>query len=638
MEIRPIVLGTAGHIDHGKSTLVRALTGVDPDRLKEEKERGLTIDLGFAPLQLSDGRTVGVVDVPGHERFVKNMVAGASGIDFVMLVVAADDGVMPQTREHLAIMQLLGVRHGLVALTKVDTVEEGLVDLAEEDVRETLRWTFLEEAPLVRVSAPKDLGLDALRAAIEAVANAIEPRSADRGVFRMPIQRVFSKQGFGTVVTGIPVSGRCKLGDVLEIQPSGARGKVRSLQAYRETTDAIRAGHSSAINLSDIDHREVHRGAVVATPGLFRPATLLGARIEALPGLARPIENRTRVRVHTGTAEALGEVVLLDTPQLEPGGTALAQLRFEDPVVVAPGDRFVFRLETPVITLGGGVVLEESRWRLKRFKSFVVDELVRQEQSLESLRDHLRVTLERAAGFVTVAELVQAAKQPVAVIREALRSLQTDEQVTPDASGDRWLAACHLARAAARIESAATEFFTEAPHLSQVEALELRRRTELEPGLFQAALAACVSAGTLVAEAGGRVRVAGRDARLAEGDRDLARRLAELLRGAGLQPPSPDELASSLAIPVPRLRTLLAALVDAGEVVRVGGDLFASAAEMERARAEVVANCERNGELDIPQLRDALGTSRKFLIPILEWFDARGVTLRQGPRRVLRRR
>ncbi len=266
MEIQPIVIGTAGHIDHGKSTLVQALTGTDPDRWREEKERGMTIDLGFANMTLADGRRVGIVDVPGHERFIRNMVAGASGIDLVVLVVAADDGVMPQTREHLAIMGLLGVELGFVALTKIDLVDADMVDLAEEDVRETLAGTFLEDAPILRVSAITGEGLEELRTRVLEMAAEVPPRS-EEGVFRMPIQRVFSARGFGTVVTGIPVTGRVATGDTLEVLPGGYKGKVRGIQAYHEKTDTARAGHSTALNLADVDHRRVRRGDVVVTPG-----------------------------------------------------------------------------------------------------------------------------------------------------------------------------------------------------------------------------------------------------------------------------------------------------------------------------------------------------------------------------------
>ncbi|NOT32346.1 MAG: selenocysteine-specific translation elongation factor, partial [Planctomycetes bacterium] len=273
MEIQPIVIGTAGHIDHGKSTLVKALTGIDPDRLKEEQERGMTIDLGFARFDLPDGRRVGMVDVPGHERFIKNMVAGATGIDLVVLVVAADDGVMPQTREHLAIMQILGVARGLIALTKIDMVEPGLVELAAEDVLAAVRGTFLEGAPILPLSAHTGAGLEAFKQELFRLALATRPRS-DEGVFRMPVQRVFSAKGFGTVLTGIPVSGTVALGDVLEVLPSGKRGKVRGIQAYQEAATRARAGHSTAINLADVSVEDVTRGNVLATPGFFRPTRM----------------------------------------------------------------------------------------------------------------------------------------------------------------------------------------------------------------------------------------------------------------------------------------------------------------------------------------------------------------------------
>ena len=338
MEIQPIVIGTAGHIDHGKSTLVKVLTGIDPDRLKEEQERGMTIDLGFARFRLPDGRRVGMVDVPGHERFIKNMVAGATGIDLVILVVAANDGVMPQTREHLSIMQLLGVGRGLVALTKIDMVEAGLVELALEDVRATIQGTFLEGAPILPLSSITGEGLEEFKQVLFRLASETPPRS-DAGVFRLPVQRVFSAKGFGTVVTGIPVSGSVALGDVLEVLPRGLRGKVRGLQAYQESTERARAGHSTAINLADVDQHEVTRGNVLATPGFFRPTRMVAASLDALALLDKPVEDRTAIRLHTGTAEALGELVLLDCEELEPGGSALVQLRLEEPVVCAPGVR-----------------------------------------------------------------------------------------------------------------------------------------------------------------------------------------------------------------------------------------------------------------------------------------------------------
>jgi selenocysteine-specific elongation factor len=637
MEIQPIVIGTAGHIDHGKSSLVRALTGVDPDRLKEEKARGLTIDLGFAPLELPDGRLVGIVDVPGHERFIRNMVAGASGIDLVVLVVAADDGVMPQTREHLSIMGLLGVRRGLLVLNKCDLVDPEMAELAEEDVREAVAGTFLEDAPLFRLSATTGEGVEAFREALFAAAAAVEPRSAE-GVFRMPVQRVFSSRGFGTVVTGIPVSGAVGVGDTLEVLPGGQRGKVRGLQAYKQKTDRARAGHSTAINLSDIARDEVRRGQVVATPGYFRAVRMVGARLSALADLDRPVENRMRVRLHTGTAEVLGEVVLLDAPELAPGETGLVQLRLEEPVVCAPGDPFVLRLASPLLTLGGGRILEESRYRLKRFKAFVLDELGRQEQSLESPLELLEVVLARA-GAVLQAEgdLAVAIKQPQAEARELLAELASRGSAVRDERTGRWLHVDALEEGLARLVEAVRAWFEDHPLRQRLEAREVRAGLGLEQALFAFLLEEGATRGELVLHPGGRLSLAGREVELDEATRERVERLEATLEAAAFQPPDLGELAAALGSPVEALRPLLEMLVDAGRVVPLGSDLFLSEARAASAREAVRANCERHGHLEIPELRDALGTSRKFLIPLLERFDLEGLTLRQGGHRVLKR-
>lgn len=632
MEIQPIVIGTAGHIDHGKSSLVHALSGIDPDRLKEEKARGLTIDLGFAPLRLDDGRVVGMVDVPGHERFIKNMVAGASGIDLVVLVVAADDGVMPQTREHLAIMSLLGVQRGLVALTKIDIVDSEMVELAAEDVRETVADTFLEGAPIFPLSSKTGEGLDEFKRALFAMAAETTPRSCE-GVFRMPVQRVFSAKGFGTIVTGIPVAGRARVGDVLEILPKGQKGKLRGIQAYKESVDEGRAGHSTALNIADVAHHEVERGMVVATPGFFRAARMVGARLGVLRDLDRPVTDRMRVRLHTGTAEVVGELVLLDSEQLDPGESGLVQLRLDEPVVCAPGDPFIVRLASPLITLGGGSILEESRYRLKRFKDFVLDELSKQEQSLRSIRDLLDVGLSRAGvALVTTEDLARLVKRPRPEVEAELAELVAAELVVQPEAG-KWMHRSALDEAVDRLRGTAVQWFGANPHRARMDVRELRSATKLEGKLFDLVLEQCAERGELRSEVGGKVELVGHEPALDEGRSELLETLRRLYRDAAFQPPERAELPGGAAA-----EALLELLIDRGELVHVGGGLVFDAQALERARAEVVANCERNDELDIPQLRDALGTTRKFLIPLLEHFDAMGVTARQGGHRVLRRR
>ena len=637
MEIQPIVIGTAGHIDHGKSTLVRALTGVDPDRLKEERERGMTIDLGFAPLELDDGRTVGIVDVPGHERFIRNMAAGASGIDLVVLVVAADDGVMPQTREHLQIMELLGVERGMVALTKIDMVDEELVELAEEDVRDCLHGTFLEDAPLFRLSAVSGEGLDEFRRALLAAASAIEPRSAE-GVFRMPVQRVFSKQGFGTIVTGIPVRGAASIGDSLELLPAGVRGKVRGLNAYLQKTDRIRCGHSSAINFSDVDRAVVKRGDVVATPNFFSPQRMVAARLTALPDAGRTITNRMPIRLHTGTADPPGEVILLDRDEIGPGESGLVQLRLSVPVVCAPGDRFVLRLLSPVVTLGGGTILEESRYRLKRHKGFVLEELARQEASLDSALGLLESVLaRRGAHPASTEELAVSLKVPRPEVRGLLEDLQSEERVRA-VGADKWIHVDAFGSALMRLRAAFDAWFAAHPHRLVIDVLTLRRDTEIEPGFLNILLEAEEESGALARRPGGLVQPLGREVQLTPAAAAHCEGVLERLARSRFQPPATSELAADLGTDADALGPVFEHLVDSEQLVRVAPDLHLSAAAYGEAKTAVVENCEKHGHLEIPELRDRLGTTRKFLIPLLEHFDARGVTIRQGAHRVLKRR
>ncbi|MCC6405936.1 MAG: selenocysteine-specific translation elongation factor [Planctomycetes bacterium] len=636
--IAPIVIGTAGHIDHGKSSLVRALTGVDPDRLKEEQERGMTIDLGYAPLELPDGRTVGIIDVPGHERFVRNMVAGATGIDLVVLVVAADDGVMPQTREHLHIMQLLGVSRGFVALNKVDLVDAEMVEVAEDDVRSALKGTFLEGAPIVRVSATKGVGLDALKQELFRQASATEPRSAE-GVFRMPIQRVFSARGFGTVVTGVPMSGSVEVGALLEVQPGGFVGKVRGLQAYGASVGSARAGHRTAINLADVPHEKVARGSVVASPGFFVPLSMVAARLDVLADLGRPVTNRMKVRLHTGTADPAGEVVVLDQESLAPGASGLVQLRLEEPVVCAPGDPYILRLVSPAITLGGGVILEESKHRLKRFKGFVIEELARQEQSLDSPLELAESILARAgAQPLSLADVAKAIKREPEETKKLLETLATSKRVRSLGSSGKWMQVERLEAELSRVKAAVDAWFAANAHRQVMEVAELRRTSELEHDALGLLLDEEARRGGWALESGGFLRPKGRARSLDEKTRDSVERVHGALAKGGTQPPTPAELATALALKPTEVQRVLELLLDEGRVKRVEKDFFLALETVERVKASIVANCQKHGHLEIPTLRDELQTSRKFLIPLLEWFDTQGLTIRQGANRVLRKR
>jgi selenocysteine-specific elongation factor len=633
MQIQPVVIGTAGHIDHGKSTLVRTLTGIDPDRLPEEKARGLTIDLGFANLALPDGRRVGLVDVPGHERFIRNMVAGATGLDLVVLVVAADDGVMPQTREHLSIMQLLGIERGLVALTKIDAVDAELVELARADLEEFLAGTFLEGAPVFPLSCHTGEGFEAFRSELVRQALACEPRRAD-GVFRMPVQRVFSKPGFGTVCTGIPVGGVAKVGDVLEVLPAGKRAKVRSVQAYGETHDEARAGHSSALNLSDVTREDVVRGDVVATPGYFHAVRMVAARLTVLGSLERPVRDRTRVRLHTGTADPSGELVLLDAEELAPGASGLCQIRLDQPVVVGPGDRFVLRLLSPEITLGGGVLLEESRHRLKRNKAFVLDELARTESSLESPRELLATfLLRRHLEPADVDAAAAAVKRDHATTEELLGTLVESGTAVRTNKGSTYLHRANVDEGLARLGAAVESWFAANPQRLKAPLLEVRRLAALDADVFTFLLEIAAQNGTVVLQSGGELARPG-PVRRSDPESDAAH---ALLLEARFMPPPPAELGARLG-GEKRARTLLARLCDEGRAVRVSPEMFFAAECFEQAKAAVVENCRAHGHVELPALRERIDTTRKWLIPLLEHLDAIGVTMRQGAHRVLRGR
>ncbi len=636
--IVPIVIGTAGHIDHGKSTLVKALTDINPDRLKEEQERGMTIDLGFARMTLDDGRVVGIVDVPGHEKFIRNMVAGATGIDLVVLVVAADDGVMPQTREHLSIMQLLGVSRGFVALTKIDLVDAEMVELATEDVSDFLKGTFLEDAPIFPVSAETGAGMEALEAHLRRMASEIEPRPAT-GVFRMPIQRVFTVRGFGTVVTGIPVAGEIGPGDLLEIVPAGLRGKVRGIQAYGQSAERARAGHSTAINLSDVGHSEVQRGMVAAAPNFYAPIRMVGARLTALPSLARPITNRMSIRMHTGTADVSGELVLLDADELNPGETALVQLRMKEPTVCAPGDRFVLRLLSPAITLGGGVVLEESRYRLKRFKDFVLSELSHQEASLGSPLTLLESILaRRGMEACTALELSTAVKRPTQEIESYLGELIADGRVAAPGDSGRFLHVDRLAEALVSLRAVLEKWFAENPTRQLIDLRDLRTLVSFEPDFLSLLIAELTALGEVEALPGGRLKSLRHGSKLKPEQEALVQKLMACLEEKPFQPPARSDLPEALKVSGKVAYPILDYLVDSERVVHIGGDMYLAASAIDRAREAIVKSFERHGHLEIPDLRDELGTTRKFLIPLLEYFDAQGVTIRQGAHRVLKKR
>lgn len=633
-EIHPVMVGTAGHIDHGKSTLVKTLTGIDPDRWEEERVRGMTIDLGFAPMKMADGRLLGMVDVPGHERFVRNMVAGSTGLDLAILVVAADDAVMPQTREHLNIVHLLGVRGGIVALTKVDLVDDETLELATDEVRELLAGTCMADAEIVPICALTGQGMESFKQKLEALAAAVPPRRAE-GPFRMPIQRVFTLKGIGTVVTGIPVSGSVAVGDVLELLPQGRRSKVRSVQAFGGEVQRAVAGHSTALNLPDAKAADVGRGSVVAAPEVFRCGDTVDIELTIL-GDSPPLSHRDGIRFHTGTVECKGILLLLDRERLQPGEACAARVVLEQEVAAVYGDRFLLRLMNPVVTVGGGQVLrltEQPRRYRRRATSEELQALLEAgpgaaSRVLEELR---RVGVEGLG----LQDLPATLGLTQAEVDEALEEL--GDQVGQHRRAGQLFLQEVLEDGKAMVRHSVERLLKDKPLAASIHRNQLQTSKSLPPVLLTASLAALQEAGEVESAAHGRLLFRERLRDLDAADQARLDKLAGACAEAGFRPPTPKELQEATGIAGKPFHDLLARAVDVGLIEVVGEHLYAGAT-VRKALFAIFQNCSRHDdELVIPELRDELGTSRKYLIPLLEYVDGLGMTrLRGGQRRLLR--
>jgi selenocysteine-specific elongation factor len=620
--MRRLILGTAGHIDHGKTALVRRLTGVDTDRLPEEKRRGITIDLGFARLPLPDGTELGIVDVPGHEGFVRNMLAGATGFDLMLLVVAADEGVMPQTREHLAIMELLGVERGVVALTKSDLADADWLELVRDEARDLLGPTRLAASAIVPVSARTGAGVDELVSALEAAARSAAPRRAD-DVFRMPVDRVFSVRGTGTVVTGTVWSGDLRRDDVVRILPGGGSVRVRTLQHHGAATDRIVAGERAAVALAGLDRERVQRGDTLATGEGWSPANILTVEFRVLPDAA-PLRPRQRVRVHLGTAEVLARVALA-ADDVAPGSRRLGQLRLEKPLVARAGDRFVLRSFSPVHTVAGGVVLEPAAAKRKRYPPDTAVQLRR----LADPRSALDAVIALAGeDGVPRADLTVRTGLPPTRVQAALAGIEDAVLV-----GDRATPAIHLARYRDAILDALDRFHDRNPLLNGMDRESLRRDAAANAriALFDSALEFLIAEGHVEGR-GSEVARAGFQARPGPGEETALRELEGVLRNAGLEPPDVGDLPTHLATR-PDLPALLRFLERMGTIVRLTPTRWADAAAVAEIAEEVRTQLPSDQGLGVSDFKQIVNLTRKHLIPLLEYFDRTGVTSRRGDER-----
>jgi len=631
------VIGTAGHIDHGKTALIRALTGQDTDRLKEEKERGISIDLGFAYIDLTTGERVGIVDVPGHERFIRNMLAGAHGIDMVLLVVAADDGIMPQTEEHLDIVHLLGITHGVVAITKIDLVDEARLRTVEEDVEILLAGTALEGAPVVPVSSTTGAGIDVLRRVIEEHIGTYR-RVPPPGYFRLPVDRAFVLHGHGTVVTGTAVAGAVRAGDVVRVLPGGDEVRVRSVQVHGRDAPSAGCGQRVALNLAGLERSDIGRGHVVCDARLDRVTDRFDARVEVRPAAGRPVKTHEAVRLYVGTAEALGKLVwLTGRTDVAPRQAAFAQLVLRQPVHVLRGDRFILRDASAQRTIAGGTVVHPFAQR-HRHRDTLEPLLTGLWQAVTS-RDVVVGLLQLEPAFaVALAYLAQAAGLPLDEVRDVVRA-ETSVRALPDAAtavacttGEKWT---HLRRAAVAY---LTDFHRQAPLAPGMEMESLRSglAPELSPKLFRAVLDGLVAEGLLVRE-DSTLRLPTHRVVLRQDEQELGAQAEAQLAVAGFTPPDIKQIEDALRVPRQRLTAILQQLEREGRVAKIGEGIYFARAPLERARDLLRAHVEQHGEITAATFRDLLGASRKFSIALLDYFDRTGFTLRVGDVRKLRR-
>ena len=629
--IHPVVVGTAGHIDHGKSSLVRALTGIDPDRLKEEKDRGLTIDLGFARFKMADGRLLGLVDVPGHERFVRNMVAGSTGLDLALLIVAADDGVMPQTIEHVEILDLLQVRGGMIVMTKVDMVDELLVEVAEEEVRDLVKGTVLDGAEIVRVSSITGDGVPELKQKLERLAMSVEPRQT-HGAFRMPIQRVFSLPGIGTVVTGIPLSGSVSPGTELEVLPIGERVKVRGIHAYGGKVEEAVAGHSTALSVPDAREAGVHRGMVCAAPGTFGAGDAVDVDLTLTPR-APTMQHRVPIRFHTGTVEVLGQLLLLDRNAAGPGDACVARLELDELVACHPADRFLLRLQNPAVTVGGGRILRlESSGRYRRKQLGV--ELQGIVDAGDRPEARLLHELEQAGPVgCPVDDLARALGNEEGKVVELL--LATPE-VALHERGMRAFLQQQVEVGEGELLQSVDRMLARRPAAASIKRSAIRTTRTLPQPMVDFVFERMQAAGRVRAGRQGQILFLDRLKPLPAEDQARFDKILSACEERGFRPPVLDELAVTSGLSGDALHSLLDRAQDEGLIDKVGDHYYGAKVVRSVLRA-VRQNCLAHDEvLDIPSLRDGLDTSRKFLIPLLEYVDSLGLTvLRGGVRRLL---
>ena len=631
--MKRLIIGTAGHIDHGKTTLVKRLTGVETDRLKEEKQRGISIELGFAPFTLPSGQKAAIVDVPGHERFIRHMLAGAFGIDMVLFTIAADEGIMPQTREHADIIEMLGVDKGIVVITKKDMVDEEWLMLVEDDIRQYIEAGILKGAPIVAVSAVTGEGISELLETIETVAATVEEKPI-LGHARLPIDRVFTMAGFGTIVTGTLWSGQINVGDTLELMPVQKMVKVRTLQVHNEKVTTAYAGQRVAVNLQGIEVSDIKRGYLLADSGYLTPSYRVDTKLRLLSGSSRTLRNWNRVRFHLGTDETLGRVVLLDRDELLPGEEAFVQIVMEKPVVAYKGDPFVIRYYSPVDTIGGGTIIDPNAPHQKRYKEDVLNDLAVKEEG--SLYDVVLHELENSLQVLSLADLGKKTGSPEQQIVGELDQLLIDEKIVDiSGKGSYYLSYQSLELIYEQLANTISQYQGRYPLRAGYPKEDMRSRyfAKFNPKVFNTMIKYLEEEGRIVSK-NNLLSIPGIEPNPGEKEKKTIAIINTIMKDRLYNPPGLDEICLVSGMAEADIAEIIAHLTDRGELVKISEGIYFSKSAIENGQSLLNEYFTREKELTLATARDIFDTSRKYALPLIEYYDRMRFTRRVGDVRV----
>lgn len=634
--MKHIIVGTAGHIDHGKTTLIKALTGRETDTLREEKERGISINLGFTFFDLPSGKRAGIIDVPGHEKFIKNMLAGISSIDIVLLVIAADEGIMPQTREHFEILQLLDVKKGIVVLTKADLVDEEWLSMIKEDIRKEFKGTFLEDAPMHSVSSKTGAGLEALIKNIDEFTEEVEAKDT-QGHFRLPVDRVFSVSGFGTVVTGTVISGSIKEGQTIEVYPSKVVSKVRGIQIHDQPAKIAEAGQRCAVNISNVKVSDVGRGDVVSVENLMEPSLMVDCKLYYLKSASRPLENRQRVRLYHGTSEIICRVVILDKEQVEPGEEAYVQLRLEKPLTAQRNDRYVIRSYSPMDTIGGGSIIEPLAKKAKRFNEEYIEELkIKESGKTESILENTIKKL--SEGYPRAVDILKALGKNEENIENKLEMLINDKKIVKFDTGDKaiYLHNEFIGEKVAELENLLSKYHKENPLKWGISKEEIKNKIfgkAIKQKIYDQMIEMLINS-QIINMHGSFISLPDFTINYTKDQKLIRENIIKAFKAAKFSPPKYNELEAAQN-DSKNFKMVFESIMDEGALIKVSEDCFFLLEDYNRVKDLIIRFITDNGSITLAQLRDKLDTSRKYAMALIEHFDSIKLTKRLEDKRVL---